>query len=61
MALYSLNLCTAYTRAVKKSVGRGVEAGVQMSDEARDGKGEKNPQHREGQGESGALVAVRLR
>ena len=26
MALYSLYLCIAYTRGVKKSVGRGVKA-----------------------------------
>ena len=44
MALDNLNLCIAYTRAVKKSVGQGVKADVQMSDEARDGKGEKDTQ-----------------
>ncbi len=61
MALYSLNLCTAYTRSIKKSVGWDVKAGVQMSRDARDDKGEKDAQYREGQGESAALVAVRLR
>ncbi len=69
MVLYSLNLCIAYTRGVKKSVGRGVKADVmnlslrppRCSDEARDNKGENHPQHREGQGERCTLVAVRLR
>src|SRR5205809_5491243 len=32
-------LCIAYTRGVKKSVGWGVKADVQMSGEARDNKG----------------------
>ena len=44
MALYSLNLCIAYTRGVKKSVGRGVKTDVvdlslrapRCPDEARD-------------------------
>ena len=69
MALYSLNLCIAYTRSVKKSVGSVVKAAVvnlslrppRCSDEARDNKGENDTQHREGEGESGTLVAVCLR
>ena len=69
MAVYSLNLCVAYTLSVKKSVGSVVKAGVvnlslrppRCSDEARDNKGENDTQHREGEGESGTLVAVCLR
>ena len=30
MALYSLNLCIAYTQGIKKSVGRGVKAAAQI-------------------------------
>ena len=32
MALYSLNLCIAYTQGIKKSVGRGVKAAAQIAD-----------------------------
>ena len=43
MALYSLNLYIAYTRGVKKSVGRVVKIGVlNFSGEARDDKGEND-------------------
>jgi hypothetical protein len=59
MALYSLNLYIAYTRGVKKSVGRVVKMGVlNFSGEARDDKGENDTQHGEGEGESGKPVAV---
>ncbi len=67
MALYSLNLCIAYTWGVKKSVGRVVKTDVmklslrppRSSDEARDNKGENDTQHREGKGESGTLDRIR--
>ena len=60
MAQYSLNLHIAYTRGVKKSVGRCVKADVenlslqppQRLDKARNDKGENDSQHREDQGES---------
>jgi hypothetical protein len=69
MALYSLNLCIAYTRGVKKSVGCVVKTDVmnlslrppRCSDEARDDEGENHAQHGEGEGENGTLVAVCLR
>jgi hypothetical protein len=68
-AVYSVTLCIAYTRSVKKSVGRVVKTGVvnlslrppRCSDEARDNKGENDTQHRVGEGENGTLVAVCLR
>src|SRR5689334_21221142 len=68
MAQDRLNLRIAYTRGVKKSVDRIVKTDVTnlslwspCSDQARDGKGENDTQHREGQGERGTLVAVCLR
>ncbi len=62
MTLDSLNLCIAYTRGVKKSVGRVVKTGVvNFSDKARDDKGENDAQHGEGEGGSGTPVAVCLR
>ena len=60
-AVHSVNLCIAYTRDVKKSVGWVVKMGVlNFSDKARDDKGKNDTQHREGQSESGTLVAVCL-